>query len=56
MPSRAKHQTKSLQERLLLDASARTSGIVIPAKQSMIFKGGFLDCEKRCKPYLRPSR
>jgi hypothetical protein len=41
---------------LLLDASEHTPFLVALVKRSPISRGRVLDCEKRCKPYLNPSR
>jgi hypothetical protein len=41
---------------LLLDANERASSIVRPANRPPISRGRVLDCEKRCKRYLNPSR
>ena len=41
---------------LLLDASEHGSFLVALVKRSPIPRGRVLDCEKRCKPYLNPSR
>jgi hypothetical protein len=41
---------------LLPDANEHTSFLVALVKRSPIPRGRILNCEKRCKPYLNPSR
>ena len=40
----------------LLDANEHTSCLVVLVMRSPIPRGRVVDCEKRCKPYLNPSR
>ena len=54
---RATFQTNGVQTLLLLrDANKRTSCPVTLVKRSPLYRDRVVDCEKRCKQYLNPSR
>ena len=57
MHYRVTFHTNGVQEGLLLlDANEHRSCLVTLVTRSPISRGRVLDCEKRCKRYLNPSR
>jgi hypothetical protein len=48
--------TNRVQKLPLLDGHQWTPCLVTRAKRSPISRGRVMDCEKRCKRYLNPSR